>query len=111
MGKTLAAELTKPGDAEGKTFGHDPDGTLRQRADVDYLPSGPHASKVEGEKLFSQVGLRLLIVHLVGSMSLFQRKLRLWLRAPDEAISKRPSDPSASNASRPPQSEAATRND
>jgi Transposase DDE domain group 1 len=60
VGKTLAAELAKIGDTVWKTFGHDPDGTLRQWADVDYLPSELYESKAEKEKPLRYVGLRLL---------------------------------------------------
>jgi hypothetical protein len=60
VSKGLAAELAKIADSEWKTFGRDPDGTLRQWADVDYLPSEPYESKVDGGKPLRYVGLRLL---------------------------------------------------
>ena len=66
VSKSLAAELAKIDEAAWKTFGRDPDGTLRQWADVDYLPSEPYESKAAGGKPLRYVGLRLL--KLQGSL-------------------------------------------
>lgn len=60
VSKALAAELMKIDDPEWKTFGHDPDGTLRQWADVDYLPSELYECKADTGKPLRYVGLRLL---------------------------------------------------
>ena len=60
VSKSLAEELAKIADSSWKTFGHDPDGTLRQWADVDYLPSERYAGKTDSGTPLRYVGLRLL---------------------------------------------------
>lgn len=60
MSPGLAKALAEITDAEWKTFGRDPDGTARQWADVDYLPSAPYEGKEEKVPPLRYVGLRLL---------------------------------------------------
>jgi hypothetical protein len=58
MSQPLAQALRKLSDADWKTFGKDADGTLRQWAEVDFVPGDKYERK-ESQPL-SYVGLRLL---------------------------------------------------
>jgi len=58
MSEPLGKALRKVGEAEWKTFGKDPDGTLRQWAEVDFVPADK--SEHKQSKPLRYVGLRLL---------------------------------------------------
>jgi len=58
MSESLAAALRAVSEAEWKTFGKEDDGTLRQWAEVDFVPS-EHSEHKESKPL-RYVGLRLL---------------------------------------------------
>lgn len=58
LSEPLAKALRKVADADWETFGQDPDGTLRQWAEVDFVP-GDKAEHKDSEPL-RYVGLRLL---------------------------------------------------
>ena len=58
MSEPLAAAVRKVGEEDWKTFGKEDDGTLRQWAEVDFVPSEP--SEHKDSKPLRYVGLRLL---------------------------------------------------
>jgi hypothetical protein len=58
MSDPLAQALRKVADADWKTFGTEEDGTLRQWAEVDFVPTDPYENK--DSQPMRYVGLRLL---------------------------------------------------
>jgi hypothetical protein len=58
MSESLAAALRQVADRDWQTFGQEDDGTLRQWADVDFVPGEP--SERKGSQPLRYVGLRLL---------------------------------------------------